>query len=74
MAEHVVDLLKAVEADHQQRDFAAVCSCLRNHRGQFGVKRVAVDQTREQIIFRQVADSLGFPLAHRDVAQNRSEL
>ena len=44
VAEHVVNLLKSVETDHKQRHFAAFDCGLRNHRSQFEVEGVAVDQ------------------------------
>ena len=49
MSQHVVDLLKAVEADHQQGDLAAVFRP-GNHRGQLSVKRVAVGEPGQRIM------------------------
>src|SRR5882724_9954842 len=74
MAEHVVDLLEAVDADYQQRHLAAISFGVGNLCFKFGVKGVAVDEARQRVVFRQVSNSLGFALAHRDVAKDRAEL
>ena len=74
MAEHVVDLLEGVEADHQQRDLAPLRLRRGNHPGEAGVKAVAVGEPGEGIMFGQIADSFGFALSHRYVAQDRAVL
>ena len=38
------------------------------------MKRIAIDETRQRVVLRQIANSLGFALAHGDVAQDRTEL
>src|SRR5438132_1443255 len=74
MTEHLVDLLEAIEADHQQRHLAALGLGFRNHRRQAGPKRIAVDEARQRVVFGEVSNSLGFALAHRNVAQDSTEL
>ncbi len=74
VAEHVVDLLEGVEADHQQRDLAPLRLRRGNHRGEAGVKAVAVGEPGEGIVFGQIANSFGFALSHRYVAQDRAML
>ena len=74
MAEQVVDVLEAVEANDQKRHFGAGSFGGRNHRSQPGLKRIAVGEAGERVVFGEVADLLGFAFAHRDVAQDRSIL
>src|SRR5438445_8117708 len=74
MTEHVIDLLEAVDADDQQRYLAAVSPGSGNFRFEFGVKGIAVDEAGQRVMFRQVSNSLGFALAHRNVAKDRAEL
>ena len=45
-----------------------------NVRLELGMKRVAVDEARQRVVFGEVSNSLGFALAHRNVAQDRAEL
>src|SRR5439155_17113012 len=74
MTEHVVDLLEAVDADDQQRYLAAVSPGSGNFRFEFGVKGIAVDEAGQRVMFREISNSLGFALAHRNVAKDRAEL
>src|SRR6185312_2904893 len=74
MAEHVVNLLEAVDPDDQQRYLAAVRPGSGNLCFKFGMKGVAVDEAGQRVVFSQVSNSLGFALAHRDVAKDRAEL
>src|SRR5829696_2165865 len=46
VAEHVVDLLKAVDADHEQRHVAVVYHGRGNFSLELGVEGVAIDETR----------------------------
>ena len=74
MAQHVVDLLEIVEADHQQCHFARRLFGGGDHRGQLHVKRVAVGEASQRIVFRQISDPFGFAFSHRYVAQDRAIL
>jgi len=64
MAQHIVDLLERIEADHQQRDFVPLRFSRGNHRGQAGVKAVAVGEPGERIVFGQIPNSFGLALSH----------
>ena len=65
---------KLVEANDQKRHFGAGSFGGRNHRSQPGFQRIAVGEAGQRVVFGEVADFLGFALAHRDVAQDRAIL
>ena len=69
MAKQVVDLLEAIEADHQQRNLAGFGFRHRNHRAQTGLQGASVGETGQRIVFRQISDAFGLTFAQRDVAQ-----
>ena len=72
--EHVVDLLESVEANNQQRHFTGVLLRVEDHHRQAIVKRVAVGEPGQRIVFRQIPDAFGFAFPHRDVAQDHTVL
>src|ERR1019366_7868753 len=74
IAQHVVDLLEAVEAEHQQRYFALLGFRPGNHRSERCVQGGAVGEPGERIVFRQKSNSFGFAFSHRYVAQDRAIL
>ena len=74
MSERVVDLLKAVEADDEQRHLVVFGFGARKHCREPGVERVAVGEAGQRIVFGEIADLLGLAPAHRDVAQDRAVL
>ena len=72
--EHVVDLLKSVEANDQQHHLTGALLGVENHHRQAIVKRITVGESGKRIVFRQIPDALGFAFPHRDVAQDRAVL
>ena len=72
--EHVVDLLESVEANNQQRHFTGLLLRVEDHHRQAIVKRAAVGEPGQQIVFRQMPDTFGFAFPNRDVAQDNTVL
>ena len=55
VAEAVVDLLEAVEIEHEQRALGAVAAAARDVLGQRAVDAAAVEQARERVVVGEVA-------------------
>jgi hypothetical protein len=71
MAERIVDLLELVDVDHQQRHLALLRGGGGEPGGQILVQRIAIGEPGQGVVLGEIADSLRFALAHRDVPQHR---
>ena len=74
MAQHVVEVLEAVEAEHQQRCRPWPFARYLDHRVEPGVKRRSVRKPGKHVVFRKIPNALGFALSDRNVTQHRAIL
>lgn len=74
MPANVIDLLEAVEPEHEQCEVGRPPLRRRDQTDEARMQHAAVRKTRQRIMFGEMPDALGLALAQRDVAQDRSIL
>src|SRR5262245_9560181 len=74
VTKHILNLVKVIDCERQHADFALFGPACVKRCTQACMKRVAIGQSCQRIVFGQKTNSLGFALSGRDVAQYRAIL
>lgn len=72
VSEHVVDLLEAVEPEHEQGDAGRPPLCRTDQIGEASLQHAPVGKPGQRVVFGQVSNTLNFTFADRNIAQDRS--